>query len=230
MQHSMALCDFGAAVLLTDQILESPPIGVEIHRIPKLESAAAYSRFILSEIPKYVATSHVLVIQWDGFVVRPEAWDPAFMDFDYIGALWPQFSDGAVVGNGGFSLRSKRLLDACRTIGLAEHPEDIAICRTHRARLEEEFGICFASPAMAANFSYERFESRGTEFGFHGVFNLPNEAGHEGFWRTYQMLDDYSTLGPDFRKLLWSVFRHRQGFLRAISMLTDRLFRHASSR
>ena len=35
---------------------------------------------------------------------------------DYIGAPWPHFRDGHNVGNGGFSLRSRRLLEACREL------------------------------------------------------------------------------------------------------------------
>ena len=224
MQHSMTLCDFGAALLLTDQILAPPPEGIAVQHISNLESSAGYSRFILSEMVQYITTSHVLVVQWDGFVLHPEAWDPAFMEFDYIGAVWPQFTDGAVVGNGGFSLRSKRLLDACCSLGLAEHPEDVAICRTHRARLEEEFGVRFASPSIAVHFSYERTERVGTEFGFHGVFNLPTEAGSDGFWSIYQMLDNRSALAPNLRELIWPMLRHRQGFRRALRILMDQLF------
>ena len=54
----------------------------------------------------------MLLIQWDGYVVNPEAWDPAFLGCDYLGAKWYWHDDGMRVGNGGFSLRSRRLLDA----------------------------------------------------------------------------------------------------------------------
>jgi len=31
--------------------------------------------------------THVLVMQWDGFILHPELWDRAFLDDDYIGAV-----------------------------------------------------------------------------------------------------------------------------------------------
>lgn len=224
MQRSMALCDFGAAVLLTDQVPDPAPDGIEVRPIDRLASAEAYSRFMLGrELVQHVATSHVLVVQWDGFVVRPAAWDPGFLDLDYIGAIWPQFSDGAVVGNGGFSLRSKRLIEASQALGLSGHPEDVVLCRTHRARLEQEFGIRFADPEVAKRFSYERSPRSGAEFGFHGAFNLPNEIGAQRFWQTYELLDDRRTLTPDFWPLLGFVLRHRGGLRRAWQMLLNRL-------
>ncbi|GAA4764168.1 hypothetical protein GCM10023306_07130 [Novosphingobium ginsenosidimutans] len=227
MQHSMALCDFGAAVLLTDQVPDLVPEGIEIRPIERLTSAEAYSRFMLAgEMAQHVATSHLLVVQWDGFVVSPAAWDADFLDFDYIGAIWPQFDDGAVVGNGGFSLRSKRLLEACKSLGLNDHPEDVTICRTHRLRLQHEFGIRFADPTTAARFSYERSSRTGAEFGFHGVFNLPEELGPDGFWQTYLALDDRRTLWPDFKALVWFIVRRKHGLRRALRMVCDRLGEH----
>lgn len=226
MERSLAQCDFGAVVLLTDQQVEAPQEGIAIKGISPLTSAAAYSRFILSDLAQYVTTSHALVVQWDGFVVNPAAWDPVFLEFDYIGAIWPQFDDGAIVGNGGFSLRSRRLLEACRSIGLAEHPEDVTVCRTHRLRLEQEFGIRFADPTTAARFSYERSTRTGTEFGFHGVFNLPEELGPDGFWQTYLALDDRRTIWPDFGALAWFMVRQKYGLRRTMRMARDRLGEH----
>ena len=39
----------------------------------------------------------------------PEAWTDDFFNYDYIGATW----DDGVVGNGGFSWRSRKLYGAC---------------------------------------------------------------------------------------------------------------------
>jgi hypothetical protein len=43
--------------------------------------------------------------------VNPAAWDPEFLDWDYIGAKWFWAEAGKRVGNGGFSLRSYKLLE-----------------------------------------------------------------------------------------------------------------------
>lgn len=214
---------FGRALLFTDQRVEDPPPGLTVVPITPLASSRAYSRFMVAELPRHVATSHCLVVQWDGFILRPDSWDPAFLSFDYIGAPWPQFGDEHRVGNGGFSLRSRRLLEACRSIDAVDcHPEDVAICRTHRVRLEREFGMRFADPDTAARFSYERTARTGHEFGFHGAFNLPVELGRDEWWKTYRQLDERRTLEPDFGRLLWFVLKGRHGAGRAWRMLRDR--------
>ena len=76
----------------------------------------------------YIDSDFVLIIQDDGHIVNPHLWDNEFLNYDYIGAPWPnnkkwknRFSkyDEKVssniirnfnlnnIGNGGFSLRSK---------------------------------------------------------------------------------------------------------------------------
>ncbi len=83
---------------------------------------------MLRDLASHVETSHALCIQWDGYVLRGQAWDPAFLTYDYIGAPWPHFSDGHNVGNGGFSLRSRRLLEACRQLPFdGQTAEDVVI-------------------------------------------------------------------------------------------------------
>ena len=113
---SMRQADFAEVLLLSDQ----PPLEAEgaIHwrRIPRLQSRAAYSRFMLRDLVGHISTGHALCIQWDGFVVNGGGWQPEFLEYDYIGAVWPHFTDGHNVGNGGFSLRSRRLLRACKDL------------------------------------------------------------------------------------------------------------------
>src|SRR5437016_3148166 len=88
------------------------PDGVEIAAIGKLESREAYSQFVLKGMLPYVATTHALLVQWDGYVINPLAWEASFLDCDYIGAKWLWQPEGRRVGNGGFSLRSRRLIEA----------------------------------------------------------------------------------------------------------------------
>jgi hypothetical protein len=163
--------DFGEALFLSDR---PPPAGTPAiwRHIPAIGSRHEYSRFMLHDLAAHLHTRHVLCIQWDGYVLNPASWDPAFLDYDYIGAPWPHFADGMRVGNGGFSLRSRRLAEACATLPLTNEAEDVAICRTHRRMLEEEFGLRFAPEDVARRFAYERIAPTGREFGFHGAFNL----------------------------------------------------------
>ena len=111
--RSAAAVDYGAVRLLTS-VPVSLPFAGEVVRIPQLTSRHAYSEFVFGSLHAHVATPFVQIVQWDGFVSDASAWDPAFLAYDYIGAVWPQFGDGHDVGNGGFSLRSARLLAALR--------------------------------------------------------------------------------------------------------------------
>jgi Flp pilus assembly protein TadD len=166
---------FARTVLLTDAIpagLEAPP-DIDVEPIAPLASRDDYSRFVLKSLVRHVDTDHVLLVQWDGYVVNPAAFDPAFLDCDYIGAKWYWFDDGMRVGNGGFSLRSRRLLTALEDprIELAE-AEDITIGRAYRPLLEREFGIRYASEALADRFAFEAAYPAGLPFGFHGLYNF----------------------------------------------------------
>lgn len=168
---------FGDAVFFTDNI-DKTPFGssdIRCELIRPLRSREAYSNFILKGLASRNTCEHVLIIQWDGFVCDPRAWRNEFLSYDYIGATWPHFPPPFNVGNGGFSLRSKRLLDALASERFAsQHPEDVAICHDWRPALEADFGIRFAPPEVAEQFSFERGEKVGPTFGFHGLFNIPD--------------------------------------------------------
>jgi hypothetical protein len=181
LQVSLRQAEFAQVLLLSDEPPVQPDPAITWRRIDRLGSSSDYSRFMLRELAEHVSTTHALCIQWDGFVLSGSSWDPAFLKYDYIGAPWPHFGDGHNVGNGGFSLRSRRLLDACRLLPWnGEEAEDIVIGRIERPRLEAQ-GIAFAPERVARRFAFERTPATGSEFGFHGAFNLvaylpPGEA------------------------------------------------------
>ncbi len=163
--------EFGDAILLSDQIIDGPFNGVQIER---LNSRNDYSRFIIESLLSYISTEYVLIVQWDGFVTSKNSWQNKFLDYDYIGARWPWHNDGFSVGNGGFSLRSKRLMkEALVDLVGVDYSlnEDELICRVLRSSLEGR-GIKFASDEIADQFSYERTSPEGETFGFHGLFNM----------------------------------------------------------
>jgi len=173
--HSQRGLQFARTLLFTDAIpagVDVPP-GVDVEPIAPLASRDDYSHFVLKSLGRHVDTPHVLLVQWDGYVVNPAAFDPAFLDCDYIGAKWYWFDDGMRVGNGGFSLRSRKLLTALEDprIELAE-AEDITIGRACRPLLEREFGIRYASEALADRFAFEAAYPAGLPFGFHGLYNF----------------------------------------------------------
>lgn len=139
----------------------------------------AYSKFCISDMNAYIETGHVLIIHPDGFIQNPLAWSDDWLQYDYIGATW-WYKSGGNVGNGGFSLRSKKLLEILSTLELeAYHPEDDVICRQLKTYLENQHGIKFAPEEVANRFSIEAYNSPDNkysgQFGFHGyhVKGLP---------------------------------------------------------
>ena len=170
LRRSMAQCRFERVVFFTDRRFELP--GIEVAVIPDIASIAEYSRFIVKALGDRIESPYALVIQYDGYILNGRCWQAAFHDYDYIGAPWVDGGAHAV-GNGGFSLRSRRLLQALRDPRIAELvPEDIAICRTYRRLLEDDYGIRFAPADLAARFSFESVPPSGPTFGFHGIAHM----------------------------------------------------------
>jgi hypothetical protein len=194
---------FADVVLFTDAASVELPEGGRIVHIRPLCSGRDYSEFMLRGLAEHIRTDHCLVVQWDGFILDARQWQNQFLEFDYIGARWPQFSDGKDVGNGGFSIRSRKLLDACRDPHFVfSHPEDVAIGRINRSYLEREHGIAFADGDTADRFAFERARPNGSTFGFHGAFNMVEILGEDRFWAIYETLDERSSILTDYQ-LLW---------------------------
>jgi hypothetical protein len=143
-----------------------------------------YNFFMVKELNNFIDTDYVLSFQNDGFILNPELWNNDFLNYDYIGAPWPD-SDNSKIGNGGFSLRSKKFLEFSSSLEFLDNignnvnsnctPEDHLICR-HYYNDAIKYGIKFAPTEIAKQFSYEMpidndpyFNPLNT-FGFHGVF------------------------------------------------------------
>lgn len=225
--HALQVCldqiAFADCKLLTDASVQSNHPEITIVPIRRIKSAREYSHFMLSELVDHIDTPHCLVAQWDGYVLDARRWRSEFLDYDFIGASWPHFHDGLDVGNGGFSLRSRRLMEACRDpCFIAKHPEDVAIGRTNREWLENK-GLRFAPRDLADIFAAERAGHLDTCFGFHGVFNMPAAIGIEAFWEIYCLLDNRSTVWHDLGSLLKDVRRGAQPISRSARMLLDRV-------
>jgi hypothetical protein len=156
-----------------DRCKEYFEFGGEVFINQGIHSRQDYSRFIIQELHKHIKTDFVLIVQWDGFIINPDAWSDQFLDYDYIGAVWPWHPMGRRVGNGGFSLRSKQLceLTASPQFVYTDHNEDDQICHLNRVFLENQ-GIRFAPEELARYFSFERELSNIKPFGFHGDFNF----------------------------------------------------------
>lgn len=148
--------------------------GFEKILINKIQSLEDYNDIVINFLPQIIETDYVLIIQFDGFIINPNLFSQLYLNFDYIGASWPQFSS-STVGNGGFSLRSLKLLKAAKEIShlrKCNMAEDEFICRYIRPILEYDYGIKFAPPEFADFFSREHKNIDNPTFGFHGFHHL----------------------------------------------------------
>jgi len=206
MRRTMAGIRFGDVVLFTESArLAGQPMDIRVVDA-RIDTIEAYSQFMLRGLAQHVRTSHLLVVQWDGFVTRPQQWRPEFLEWDYVGARWHDKPREASVGNGGFSLRSRRLLAALHDPHIRiTHPEDICICVHNRERLLQHHGIRIASPDVSERFSYERLAPTGLTFGFHGLFNFPRELTREELRDALVKLPDSQSRGLDAHDLCASL-------------------------
>jgi len=168
-RNSLEQIQFERVLLLTNVQLNL--IGIEVVLIDTIKSKREYSEFCIKKLSQYITTDYFMIIQGDGFIIDGNAWDDKYLDYDYIGASWTYDSDRQV-GNGGASLRSKKLHDILAKDDLISvlHPEDQSICIVYKFYLEEKYGIKFAPVELADKFSYELKEPTQSTFAFHGNF------------------------------------------------------------
>ena len=181
---------FAKVVLITNvDLVKNKRSDIEYVQAPPIKSTKDYSDLLLTGIDRYVVGTHVLVIQWDSFIINPSLWRDEFLNYDYIGPVWPHHPE-TPVGNGGFSLRSVKLLQAIKRPGfIKRHPEDYCICADNKDFLEKECDIRFASPEVAEQFAVERSEWHDA-FGFHGFFNFGRVLSDEE-------IKEFLSLSPD---------------------------------
>jgi hypothetical protein len=168
--------NFGAIKLFStaDPIID----GVCFTTISEMD-INSYSRFCINEIHKHIDTEFCLIFQDDGFIVNPNLWTDTFFNYDYIGAPWPLYIgwpiEGRQVGNGGFSLRSRKLLDFIKDFQCTGN-EDMMITNVYRDQVDSA-GFTFAPVDIARQFSVEIAidpdHNPNQTFGFHAKHLLP---------------------------------------------------------
>lgn len=188
-----------------------------------------YSIFMLYSLGQIIDTDFALIVQNDGWVVDGSKWRDEFFDYDYIGGPilnLLEFRDGKFhqrlaveywlenwdlipsnlveYQNGGFCLRSKKLLNAPRELGLNLeiappdlfnlddpvklnwsnnlHSEDFWLCGYKRIELEN-YGIRFAPQKVAAYFATDRIS-------YHYAHQIPLSEVMGGHFGT-----DFSLVG-----------------------------------
>ena len=223
MRKCMSRVDFGRAIFFGNEVAEPETahlIGIDWVGIPALRNIGEYSRFVLRGLLPHVCTSHCLIVQWDGFVVDASMWRDDFLSMDYIGPPWYRKGQIIGVGNGGFSVRSRRLLEALSQLPCdGDEAEDDVICKHLHQELVERFGIQFAPADVAAQFGIEQGPLRST-FGFHGV-------EHFAWAFSEAELEDWLNTAPD--ELI--LHRHTRKLVKSlIAARRRRLARHLNAR
>lgn len=198
---------------------------IEHKEIPKL-GYHEYSLFVVYALHRFIDTEFLIIVQEDGWVLNGEAWIDEFTNYDFIGAPihlarvtgemgesrvyqgfgWTQFLGDERfkienVFNGGFSLRSKRFLEAPARfkipytipapVGLSKFPkilswedegnqEDAQIFLYMRDSLEK-VGIRFPTIDIAKYFSFEHLTPS-----IHENMDLNRVLGHHAYLRSFR--------------------------------------------
>ena len=163
--------------LLTSKDIDSPYRV----KIDSIISTSQYSEFILKNLKKYIDTDYVLISQWDGYIINFNKWTDKFFEYDYLGAPWWWKDNNLYGGNGGFSLRSKKLLEATSMLNYdGVMPEDEFICVSSLNELINQ-GFKFATKEFSKTFSIEN-QIYDNSFGFHN-YVTQNIASVKSFYR-----------------------------------------------
>jgi hypothetical protein len=196
MLYSCRGIEFADVVLVTPEKLENVPNFVHIHPCRPLDYMG-YNEYVFSELWKDVSTEFCLLVQNDSKVVRPWLWNDNWRRFDYGAAPWPIRENSYIandgvrmrVGNGGFALRSQKLMRTPMEKGmfLKEeqgfwHEDGNICCYWHKEMVDA--GIKYMDLDSAIRFSFETLmpENRGIpSFGQHKYFQLCQGESVENF-------------------------------------------------
>ncbi len=191
-------------LLLTDKLVDA---NIEQKVLNQGLDYCGYSHFVVYCLHSFIDTEFALIVQDDGWALNPSAWQDKWLEYDYIGGLthaarcgdnlyvtgfqWVGRDDVKyIVQNGGFSLRSKRFLEAPSKYGITMHVksqvlfqnEDVQLCCFMRPALES-VGIKFAPDSEAIYFSFEHLQDD-----VHRDVDLHQVFGHHSRFR--RLVDD----------------------------------------
>jgi hypothetical protein len=199
--------NFAEVLLVTDKVLKVNVPGIQVQSTNgfKLNSLDAYNEYCVYRMYHHIKTEYALVVQADGYVIHPNKWKDDFLKYDYVGAPWrlvetayiDPFGNHQRVGNGGFSLRSRKLLETplkakvkwdvnrgtfYKHFNSMCQAEDGIIC-VHNRHIYEEAGNRFAPLEVALQFSCEQ---KVPEYGYDPTFGY-----HKHFPRIRERIIDY---------------------------------------
>ena len=156
-----------------------------------------YSIFCMYALQTFVETEYCLLVQSDGWVIDGTNFTGKYYEYDYVGApthlglyedhFYPSFSwsktkNALPVLNGGFSLRSRKLMQACTKHGIVHRAvnqapffnEDVQLTGLLRKELEK-VGVRFSPLNIAKQFAVEYLAPN-----VHDDLDLAGLVGHHG--------------------------------------------------
>lgn len=143
---------------------------VPIFDINSKDGLYSYSTFILfdlyHQLKRYnINYSHVVIYQSDGFPINIDKWTDAFLRYDFIGIQNIETMDM----NGGFSLRSKRLLKRSSDLFEIEKYKEFMYEHGHGNEdvIYNKFGYIKKYPPWDITHQFASSEPSIDSFGFH---------------------------------------------------------------
>ena len=168
---------------------EIEKLNIKTFDLRPMKNKIEWNRFFVNKINDIIDTDYCINVEHDATIIDASKWTNEFFDYDYIGAPWHIANNYENrVGNGGFSLRSKKLLEITAKLPYDNYhpsyecaPEDWFICIKEYSKMKQK-GVKFAPPDLAFKFSVEHPSpdlkiydpntlSSYNSFGFHGIFN-----------------------------------------------------------
>ena len=175
-QKSMKELPGSRGLLLSIIKPDNLPESIEWKQIGNLDYLM-YSTFIMHSLYAFIDTDYCLIVQDDSWVLNGANFKPEYYEYDYIGGVshaamvgnqlllqgtWHDKFPRTLVQNGGFSLRSKRFLEAPNKLGITHTPaqdihlwnEDVQLSCIKR-HIFAEHGMKYASEKTIRDFSIE---------------------------------------------------------------------------
>lgn len=167
---------FKKVILFSDNKPNNITDNISYIPVNNINHISKYNEFILRKLVEYIDTEFCLITQNDGFIINPHLWRNEFLNYDYIGAPWSQYGMKVWkrtnrIGNGGFSLRSKKLMNFIKNFKYINfnEPEDVitsVVIEKHKFKYPSvELACKFSLECPIEDYPFNLNQC----FGFHGT-------------------------------------------------------------
>ena len=160
--------NFGDIVFISHEKPENLPDEIRFERYPYIKGIMDFNWLMFENVGEFINTSHALFCQDHAHVLNHNLWRDEWLKFDYLGSPWAIVEDAYLtdagerirVGNGGWSLRSRLLMNLPKKhkIKLTHREyfwnEDGNICVYHRDRFLD-LGVKYGTLEESVIFGYE---------------------------------------------------------------------------